>query len=161
MLIDGARSGKIVLATDSTLNQSITESRSDNVKLLSNEVDVSEANTSTNTGPTESVKREEENLGEIDAVEEEQVNNNETSEVVPLADVITADIKGNQSSDDTTSITETVIEDLLTSLGAGKSGNFSKDNGKPSPEIDNLSTKSDKFDVELNTEKMVKFFFLF
>ncbi|KAL8472622.1 hypothetical protein ACS0TY_029723 [Phlomoides rotata] len=158
MLIDGARSGKIVLATDSTLVQSITESHSDNVELLSDEVDMPEANTSMNAGPTASVKREEGNVGEIDTFEEEQVNDNETSTIGPLADVVTADMKGNQCSDDTTSITDTVLENLLTSLGdsglAGKSGNFSEDNGKPSPEMDSLSTKLDKFDAELNTEKM-------
>lgn len=165
MLIDGARSGKIVLATDSTPVQSITESHSDNVKLLSNEVEMSEANTSMNASSTESVKREEGKVGEIEAFEEEQVNDSETAAIGPLADGITADMQGNQCSDDTTSITETVLEDLMTSLGdsglAGKSGDFSKDNGKPSSEMDSLSTKLEKFDAELNTEKMVKFFFLF
>lgn len=158
MLIEGARSGKIVLATDSALVQSLTESHSDDIKLPWNEVDMSKAKTSVNGGPVESVKREEGNEGEIDVGEEAQVNDNETSAVGSLADLMTADSDtvGKQHSDDTTSITETVPEDLLTSSGQGGFvGDSENDNGKPSPETDSLIIKSDKLDAESNTEKMV------
>ncbi|KAL9158443.1 hypothetical protein ABFS82_08G069300 [Erythranthe guttata] len=149
MHIEGSRSGKIVFPTDSALVQ-----ENGDIRDLSEEVDMLKAKTS------ESVKREEGNEGEIDEVEESQVNDDASSLVVgSLADLVTADsgIMEKQLSSDTTSISEKVPEDLLTSLsviGFAVSENLYKDNGKPSPDSDSLIIKSDILNAELNTEKM-------
>ncbi|PIM99913.1 Protein phosphatase 2A regulatory subunit A [Handroanthus impetiginosus] len=159
MHIEGALSGKIVLTTDSTLTQSVPESHNRDIELLQNEVEMSKAKTSVNEEPVEPVKGEEGKEGGADEVEEAQVNDNASSTVASLADLVTkdTDIKGMQGSDDITSISEKVPEELLTSSVesglVGNGENLFKDSGKTSPETDNLIIKSGNLDTEPNAEK--------
>ncbi|KAI3451788.1 hypothetical protein Pfo_008453 [Paulownia fortunei] len=157
MHIEGARSGKIILATDSAVMQSLPESHNVDMELLRYEVEMSKAKTSVNADPIESMKREEGNEGEVHKVEEPQLNDNASSTVGSLADLMTADTEMMGKQHNTTSIPEKEPEELLTSGGSGfvgKSENFCKDNGKPSAETDSLIIKSDNVDAESNAEKM-------
>ncbi|KAK6151016.1 hypothetical protein DH2020_015948 [Rehmannia glutinosa] len=160
MHIEGARTGKLVLATGSALMQPLPESQNDAINILQNEVEMSKAKTSVNADPIESMKREEGNHGEVDKVEEPQVNDNASSTLGSLADLLTADIglKGELHSDDTTSRSENVPKELPTSSGesgfVGKRESFCKDNGQLSPETESLVTKSGNLVTESNAEMM-------
>ncbi|KAK6125431.1 hypothetical protein DH2020_040825 [Rehmannia glutinosa] len=160
MHIEGARTGKLVLATGSALMQPLPESQNDAINILQNEVEMSKAKTSVNADPIESMKREEGNHGEVDKVEEPQVNDNASSTLGSLADLLTADtgLKGELHSDDTTSRSENVPKELPTSSGesgfVGKRESFCKDNGQLSPETESLVTKSGNLVTESNAEMM-------
>lgn len=162
MLIEGARSGNIVLATDSEPAQSLSRSNSDDMRPLQNEVDMSKANTSLNTGLIESVRTDKGNGEEIHIVKEAQVNDNETSAVGSLSDLTIAetDMTGKQHSDDATSVTDTIPDDLLTpsceSGFVGKGENLCEDNGNSSLQTDGLGLRSEKLNAESHSEKMVK-----
>lgn len=160
MLIEGARSGKIVLATDSEPAQSLSRSNSDDMRPLQNEVDMSKANTSLNTGLIESVRTDRENGGEIYIANEAQVNDIETSAVGSLSDLTIAetDMTGKQHSDDATSVTDTIPDDLLTPSCeggfVGKGENLCEENGNPSLQTDSLGLRSEKLHAESHSEKM-------
>ncbi|KAL3630359.1 hypothetical protein CASFOL_023343 [Castilleja foliolosa] len=143
MHIEGALSGKLVLAADTKLTQSLPESQNDDLKILENEVD-----------HVESMKGEEKNDGEVDKVEEPQGNINASSRVSSLADLTTADTETmeKQHSDDTRTRSENLQQELLTP--SGESEIYCKDNGKLPSETDSIITKSDNLDAESIAEKM-------
>ncbi|KAL0332456.1 UNVERIFIED_CONTAM: hypothetical protein Scaly_2147100 [Sesamum calycinum] len=118
MHIEGAQSGKSILATDSAPMQSLLENHSDKIELLQNDVEILKP-TSVYADPIESIKREDGNAMQLDKVEEPQVNDNASSAVGSLSGKVNAgtDMTGKQGSDDTTSISEKVPEQLLTSSG--------------------------------------------
>ncbi|KAL0343378.1 UNVERIFIED_CONTAM: RAB11-binding protein RELCH [Sesamum angustifolium] len=159
MHIEGAQSGKSILATDSAPMQSLLENHSDKIELLQNDVEILKP-TSVYADPIESIKREDGNATQLDKVEEPQVNDNASSAVGSLSGKVNAgtDMTGKQGSDDTTSISEKVPEQLLTSSGesgfSGKSETFCMDNGKPSQETDNFIKKVNNRDAESNAERM-------
>ncbi|GFP96985.1 lish domain and heat repeat-containing protein kiaa1468 homolog [Phtheirospermum japonicum] len=143
MHIEGALSGKLVLAAGSDLMQSLPESQNDDLKILENEVD-----------PVESVKGEERNDGEVDKVEEPRGKINASSRVGSLVDLMTADTETmeKQHSDDASARSENVQKELLTP--SGESEISCKDNGKLSSETDSIIIKSDNHDAESIAEKM-------
>ncbi|KAL0450031.1 UNVERIFIED_CONTAM: RAB11-binding protein RELCH [Sesamum latifolium] len=159
MHIEAAQSGKSILATNSAVTQSLLENHSDKIELLQNEVEILKP-TSLHADPIESIKREDGNVRQLDKVEEPQVNDNASSAVGLLPGLVNAgtDMMGKQGSNDTTSISDKVPEQLLTSSGesgfTGKSETFCMDNGKPSQETDNSIKKVDNRDAESNAERM-------
>ncbi|KAK4416466.1 RAB11-binding protein RELCH [Sesamum alatum] len=156
--IEGAQSGKSILATDSAPMQSVLENHSDNRELLQNEVEILKP-TSVYVDHIESMKREDGNVRQLDKVEEPQVNDNASSVVGSLPGLVNAGTDmTEQGSDDTTSISEKVPEQLLTPSGesgfTGKSETFRMDNGKLSPKTDNFIKQLDNLDTESNAERM-------
>ncbi|XP_057783915.1 uncharacterized protein LOC131001529 isoform X2 [Salvia miltiorrhiza] len=159
MLIEGARSGNMLLEADSEPAQSLARSNNDDMRPLPNKLDMSKANISLNTG-LDPVRTDVGIEGEADIVKEAQCDDNETSAVDSLAGLTIADtdMTGKQKFDDAISITDTIPEDLLTpqceSGSAGKNENICEDNGTPSLGTDSLVIRSHKLDAELHTEKM-------
>lgn len=157
MLIEGARSGNILLEADSEPTQSLARSNNDDMRLLPNEVDMSKS-----TG-LESVRTDVGIGGEAGVVIEAHVNDNESSAVGSLSVSTIADIdmSEKQKPDDAISIADTIPEDLLTpqceSGFVGKNESICEDT-TPSLGTDSLVISSHKLDAELHTEKMVKLF---
>ncbi|KAG8384107.1 hypothetical protein BUALT_Bualt04G0083600 [Buddleja alternifolia] len=157
MHIEGARSGKNVLGIDSANMQPLPDSHNDEIEHFQNEIEMLKAKTAVSMEPTDSTKRDEGNEGEVRKIEEPQENDNASS--ISLADLVSADTEMmmKQGSDDTSSTSEKVSEELLISPGeggvVGKSDSFLKENGKHSLETDGLLKKSDKLDAESNAEK--------
>lgn len=159
MHIEGALSGKIILSADYAFVQSPRQSDNGDTKLVSSEVEMLKSKTSADANLFESINRGEGNE-EVDEVEESQLNDTASPGVGSLADLTTVDtvMMGKQDSDDTTSMSEKVPQDLLSSPGeSGLAGseNIFKDYAKPSLEIDSLIMKSDNLNAELKAEKMV------
>lgn len=160
MLIEDTRSRNNMLAEHCETAQSHSRRNSIDMGPLPNEIDTSKASTSLSTGLVESVRTDEGNEGEIELVKETQVNDNETSAVGSLSDVTIADtnMTGKRHSDDATSITDTIPDDLLTlsEVGfVGKGENLCEDIGKPSIQMESHVMKSEKLHAESHYEKMV------
>lgn len=160
MHIEGALSGKIILSADYAFVQSPRQSDNGDTKLVSSEVEMLKSKTSADANLFESINRGEGNE-EVDEVEESQLNDTASPGVGSLADLTTVDtvMMGKQ---DTTSMSEKVPQDLLSSPGeSGLAGseNIFKDYAKPSLEIDSLIMKSDNLNAELKAEKMVSSYF--
>ncbi|KAL0378044.1 UNVERIFIED_CONTAM: RAB11-binding protein RELCH [Sesamum radiatum] len=97
MHIEGAQSGKSILATNSAPTQSLLENHSDKIELLQNEVEILKT-TSVHANPIESIKREDGNVRQLDKVEEPQVNDNASSAVGSVPGFVNAgtDMMGKQ-----------------------------------------------------------------
>lgn len=157
MHIEGAQSGKFLLASDKALFPSLSFTRPDKEKeILQNEIEMSKAKNLMNMESMESVKPEEVSDGPAHNDEEPQwVNDNIGPIVGQLADL---DNENTQlltahDSDDANSKSEKLLQELLSSSGGNehteKRENSIGDNG-----TEGLTTNSDNLDPELNAEKM-------
>ncbi|KAL6529931.1 hypothetical protein OROMI_028576 [Orobanche minor] len=152
MHIEGSRSGNFGLGVSSELIRPLPESENDDIKFVDNEVEMSKTKTSLSVDPVELMKREKGNDGDRDEVEEPGGNNNASSGVGSLTDLLTADAEMMEKHTGTRS--EDLPKELLTSSGEyGNKDYFCKDNEKLSSETDSLIAKSDKIDAESIAEK--------
>lgn len=160
MYIEGALSGKSLMASDSANMSSLSEEiPGEELKHLQNETYV-EAESSANSVSINSMNHEKGNEREVIDVEDPLVNDGASHAGNSLVGVVTMDDQyvEKQVSDDSSVATEKMLE-LVLSSNEGTlvtdSENHFYSNGKTSVETDNLIMKPDNTDAESNTEKVV------
>ncbi|KAL0424018.1 UNVERIFIED_CONTAM: RAB11-binding protein RELCH [Sesamum radiatum] len=164
MHIEGALSGKILLLTDSAqMRSSSPRKHNEETELFHNEIEMLKVKNSPNAEPTETIKGEEGNEGQVHGIEEPKVNDTGSPGVSPSADLVKTEspITEKKVSEDTISLFEKVTESP-TSFGefgfAWRSGfDFLKNSGRFSPRTDSAITKSDHLAHELCPEKLATF----
>ncbi|KAL0381412.1 UNVERIFIED_CONTAM: RAB11-binding protein RELCH [Sesamum angustifolium] len=164
MHIEGALSGKILLLTDSAqMRSSSPRKHNEETELFHNEIEMLKVKNSPNAEPTETIKGEEGNEGQVHGIEEPKVNDTGSPGVSPSADLVKTEspIMEKKVSEDTISLSEKVTESP-TSFGefgfAWRSGfDFLKNSGRFSPRTDSAITKSDHLAHELCPEKLATF----
>ncbi|KAK4426625.1 RAB11-binding protein RELCH [Sesamum alatum] len=159
MHIEGALSGKILLLTDSAQMRSSSPGKhNEETELVQTEIEMSKVKNSPNAEPTETIKGEDGNEGQVHDIEESKANEIGSPAISPLADLVKAETPIKHVSEDTISLPEKVAESP-TSFGeygfAWRSGlDFLKNSGRFSPRTDSVITKTDNLASELYPEKL-------
>ncbi|XP_011097164.2 lisH domain and HEAT repeat-containing protein KIAA1468 homolog [Sesamum indicum] len=161
MHIEGALSGKILLLTDSAqMRTSSPGKHNEETELFQKEIEMSKVKNSPNAEPTETIKVEEGNEGQVHDAEEPKVNETGSPGASPLADLVKEETQMTEkkASEDTISLSEKVLESP-TSFGefgfAWRSGfDILKNSGRSSPRTDSAIMKSDHLAPELCPEKL-------